>query len=136
MDRDPPIRSDINVTPLVDVCLVLLIIFMVVTPMMVDGVQVAVPETRAPRLMPERRDELEVAIGDDGAVYVGEDPVPAQALGAALRATFHRLPGASVVVKADRRLRYEQVRDLMRMLGEAGWDGAGIETRKLQEGDS
>src|SRR5919112_6873081 len=74
------VRSDINVTPLVDVCLVLLIIFMVVTPMLQNGVDVTLPETVNPDKMPENQKQLTVAIKADGNVFVGQNWVTAENL--------------------------------------------------------
>ena len=67
------VRSDINVTPLVDVCLVLLIIFMVVTPMLQKGVDVSLPETGNPEKMPEGQKQLTVSIKQNGEVWVGQE---------------------------------------------------------------
>src|SRR5947208_17126768 len=64
------IRSEINVTPLVDVCLVLLIIFMVVTPLIQAGVKVNLPQTAKSRPMPGQDDQLTVTIQEDGSVWV------------------------------------------------------------------
>jgi biopolymer transport protein TolR len=128
--RELRIRSEINVTPLVDVCLVLLIIFMVVTPMLVDGVEVALPETTAPDRMPEGGRQLDVSIRQDGSVYVGKQWVPKGELQAALRVLHQEAPERSVVVRADQRLAYVEVRDVMRLVNRAGWTGAGVETRR------
>ena len=78
----PEVRSDINVTPLVDVCLVLLIIFMVVTPLLQKGVNVTLPSTTDPEKMPENQKQLNVAIKfdpaneDGGQVFVSQNWVP------------------------------------------------------------
>ena len=77
---DFAVKSEINVTPLVDVCLVLLIIFMVVTPMLQAGVDVALPETLDPPKMPEGGKQLNIAIKSDGQVYVGQQWVPTESL--------------------------------------------------------
>src|SRR4029079_5578433 len=69
------IRSEINVTPLVDVCLVLLIIFMVVTPMMMAEVKVDLPRTSRATSMAAQSTQLTVAIREDGSVYLGGSPV-------------------------------------------------------------
>lgn len=126
------IKSEINVTPLVDVCLVLLIIFMVVTPILVDGVDVALPETQAPERMPERGEQLDVAIRSDSSVYLDGQWVPAESLLAALSDLHGQAPGRDVVIKADHRLSYDDVRDVMRLVNRAGWSGAGIETRRRE----
>jgi len=126
------IRSEINVTPLVDVCLVLLIIFMVVTPILVDGVEVDLPETAAPERMPEAGGQLDVVIEQDGSIYVGQQWVREESLPAALLGIHDRSPGQAVVIKADRRLAYRDVRRVMQLLNHAGWSGAGIETHKRE----
>ena len=78
------VKSQINVTPLVDVCLVLLIIFMVVTPLLQKGVAVTLPETANPSKMPENAKQLTMAINADGAVFVNQNWVPKESLKATL----------------------------------------------------
>src|SRR5262245_52485478 len=68
-------RSEINVTPLVDVCLVLLIIFMVVAPILHAGVKVDLPKTKEGDSLPDPQTQLNVAIRDDGSVYIGNTRV-------------------------------------------------------------
>src|SRR3979409_327982 len=65
------LTSDINVTPLVDVCLVLLIIFMVVTPMLQKGVPVNLPVTEEPEKTPDTDKQLQISVKSDGTVYLG-----------------------------------------------------------------
>jgi biopolymer transport protein ExbD len=124
------VRSDINVTPLVDVCLVLLIIFMVVTPLLQKGVDVNLPETKNPVQMPEGQKQLDLAVKVDGSVFIGQNWVPRNNLLAALRDVYAQSPEKDVVIKADRRLKYKEVRDVMRIIQQAGFGGAGIEARK------
>jgi biopolymer transport protein ExbD len=128
---DFAVRSEINVTPLVDVCLVLLIIFMVVTPMLQQGVDVALPETIKPDRMPEGGQQLDIAIKQDGTVYVGAQYVPKESLPAALRDIYNQTPEKDVVIKADKRLKYKDVREVMQLVNRAGFPGAGIETHKI-----
>jgi biopolymer transport protein ExbD len=128
------IRSDINVTPLVDVCLVLLIIFMVVTPMLQEGVAVALPETTNPAKMPEGENQLDVAVKADGSVFLNARFVPTSAVVAELADIYRSSPNKSVVVKADGNLKYKQVRDVMRLINEAGFRGVGLVARKLDQG--
>src|SRR5918999_3316748 len=119
------VKGDINVTPLVDVCLVLLIIFMVVTPMLQSGVDVMKPETTNPTKMPENQKQLAVAMKADGSVHIGQHWVPDANLKAHLEQVHAETPDKDVMIKADRRLKYKQVRGLMRMINEAGFSRVG-----------
>ena len=124
------VKSDINVTPLVDVCLVLLIIFMVVTPLLQSGRPVQLPETGNPEKMPEGAKQLSVAIEQDGSVFLGDKWIPDDQLLATFREIYERTPDKNVVIKADRRLKYADVRKLMKMINQAGFSGVGLETHK------
>ncbi|MDP9121003.1 MAG: ExbD/TolR family protein [Acidobacteriota bacterium] len=127
------VRSDINVTPLVDVCLVLLIIFMVVTPMLQKGIDVALPETQQPTKMPEGNKQLTVSVKQDGSVFVGQNWVPDANLPGSLKQIHDQTPDKSVVIKGDRRLKYKQVRQVMRLLNEAGFSRVGLVTEKQKK---
>jgi biopolymer transport protein TolR len=128
------VKSTINVTPLVDVCLVLLIIFMVVTPMLQKGVDVALPETHQPEKMPENSKQLDVSIKQDGSVFVGPNWVPNDQLAGTLKSVHDQTPDKSVVLKGDRRLRYKRVREVMRFINEAGFSRVGLVTEKIKTG--
>ena len=130
------VRSDINVTPLVDVCLVLLIIFMVVTPMLQNGVDVALPQTPKPDKMPENQKQLTVAIKADGSVFLGQNWVPDQNLKAQLEDVHNGSPDKEVIIKADKRLKYKQVRKLMQMINEAGFSRVGVVTEREKTGSA
>lgn len=127
--------AEINVTPMVDVMLVLLIIFMVTAPLLVAGVQVDLPETRAAAL---EQDAEPVAISIDaaGAVFVGDTPVSLDALPARLQqiaASSRQAGGPRILLRADRALDYGRVMAVMGELNRAGLrrialvstDGAG-----------
>src|SRR5579864_2977847 len=94
-------RSEINVTPLVDVCLVLLIIFMVVTPWLRKGIDVALPETRNPGSFPGVRSQLTLSIKSDGNVFVDGTWVPQERLAATLEASHDQAPARPVVIDGD-----------------------------------
>jgi biopolymer transport protein ExbD len=128
------IRGDINVTPLVDVCLVLLIIFMVVTPMLQPGVDVALPQTSSPEKMPETARQLTVSVKQDGNVFVEEKWVPEQDLEARFGEIYTNEPDRQVVVKGDSRLKYKEVRRVMQLLNEAGFGRVGLVTQKEEGG--
>jgi biopolymer transport protein ExbD len=123
------IKSDINFNPLVDVCLVLLIIFMVVTPLL-SNAKVVLPETRTPDMLPEREGQLTVSIEADGNLSIGPRKVAETELGAALAEIHARSPEREVVVKGDRRLAYDRVRQVLRRVNAAGFAKAGLATEK------
>jgi biopolymer transport protein TolR len=125
------VRSEINVTPLVDVCLVLLIIFMVVAPMLNRRIEVLLPETTSPKPL-EVRSQLTLSIKSDGNVFVDGDWVPQERLAATLKARHDVAPARPVVVDGDRRLQYRAVAALLQMVRDAGFDRVGLATDKRQ----
>src|SRR5262245_59479045 len=100
-----PVRSEINVTPLVDVCLVLLIIFMVVTPMLQKRVDVNLPETGRPEKVQEGENQLTIAIKADGQVFINENWQPKESFEARMKEIFDQTPEKDVRIKADRYLK-------------------------------
>jgi biopolymer transport protein ExbD len=130
------VRSDINVTPLVDVCLVLLIIFMVVTPMLQKGVDVSLPATANPTKMPENAKQLTMAIRQDGSIFVNQNWVPKENLKGTLAEVHTSTPDKDVIIKADRRLKYKDVRSLMQFVNEAGFSHVGLVTEKRKRSSS
>jgi len=124
------VRSDINVTPLVDVCLVLLIIFMVVTPMLQKGVDVTLPETHNPDKMPEGSKQMNVSIKADGSIFVNSNWVPKDNVKASLTQIHTETPDKTIVIKADKRLKYREVRRVMEMINDAGFCRVGVITEK------
>jgi biopolymer transport protein TolR len=109
--------AEINVTPMVDVMLVLLIIFMVTAPLLATGVQVDLPESKAAALE-QNEEPVAISIDPAGNVFVGDAPIAIDALGARLRqiaAASHEQGGPRIFLRADRRLAYGRV---MRVMGE------------------
>jgi biopolymer transport protein TolR len=124
------VKSDINVTPLVDVCLVLLIIFMVVTPLLTQGHPVQLPETANPDKMPQGAKQLNLALEQDGSVFLEDKWLPEDQVLAKLQEIHENTPDKEVVIKADRRIKYAEVRKLMKAVNQAGFPGAGLVTQK------
>jgi biopolymer transport protein TolR len=113
--RAPPM-SEINVTPLVDVMLVLLIIFMVTAPLLVAGVQVDLPDAKSPSLSQDQ-EPVQLSIDGDRRIFIGEEEVPLEALTSRMQA-LAQVGGEAprLYVRADRTLDYGLV---MRVVGDA-----------------
>ena len=116
--------AEINVTPLVDVMLVLLIIFMVTAPLLTAGVPVDLPDSRANPLNQEQRDPVTVSMDGDGSIYVGENLVDAASLPDRFAAIAADTSGEgsppAVLLRADRSLDYGAVMQVMGELNRAG----------------
>ncbi len=119
--------SDINVTPLVDVMLVLLIIFMVTVTLPAVGVPVELPESRAAPVE-EKPDQITVSIDASGTIYIEDAPVPAGGLPAALEALNRGGEQPLVVLRGDRSLDYGRVMQVMGELGRAGFTSISLVT--------
>jgi biopolymer transport protein TolR len=126
------IRSDINVTPLVDVCLVLLIILMVVTPILHAGVKVDLPRTAKASPLPAEQSHLAVSIVEDGSVYVRNNRVADADLSDFLTALHAAEPDREVIVRGDRRLGYERVSEVLAILSEVGFKRVGLVTERRE----
>jgi biopolymer transport protein TolR len=124
------VRAEINVTPLVDVTLVLLIIFMVVTPMIVRGVSVDLPLTSHHDRKNDDNKDVIVSINASGDVYLNADKVPLAGLGAAVAEERRRYPEKGVFVKADRRIRYGTAREVMEAIHRAGVEDVQLGTEE------
>ena len=121
-------RGDINVTPLVDVCLVMLIIFMVVTPMLQSGVDVALPPGAAAEEKKGTEEDLVISIKQDGSTFVNQSWIPDKDLTRYLEAEYAKGPGRAVMLKADARLQYGKVRQVMKSANEAKFNQVAILT--------
>ena len=119
------LRAEINVTPLVDVCLVLLIIFMVVTPLL-DRSSVALPRTAAPPPFPATARQLVITLDAVGGLSLAGRRLAAAEASGALAAAWRREPDRSVVLRADRALPYRTVRQAMRTVEQAGFGRLGL----------
>ena len=121
-------NSDINVTPFVDIMLVLLIIFMVAAPLMTVGVPVELPKTAANALPSEQEEPLSVTITAEGRVMVMTTEVPEADLVNRLRAIAAERAGDRVFLRADGGVSYAQVVQVMGALNRAGFGNIGLVT--------
>ncbi len=128
------VKGDINVTPLVDVCLVLLIIFMVVTPMLQAGMDVMLPEGPHAEKKPGEEEDLVISIKNDGTVFVGQDWIPDRDLTTYLTAEYQKNPARTVMLKADRRLNFGKIRTVMQAANDAQFTQVAILTENKQAG--
>jgi biopolymer transport protein TolR len=124
------VNSEINVTPMVDVMLVLLIIFMVVTPMLQKGVSVDKAQVNNPTPMEDadKEDALLVSITRDGIVYLGSDKIDVDSLTTKVRDRLANKPDKRVYVKSDRRARFGGVVQIVDAVRAAGVDDLGLLT--------
>ncbi len=120
--------AEINVTPMVDVMLVLLVIFMVAAPMMTAGVPVKLPETAAGALPAEQEAPLAITITADGRVMLQTSEVPADQLIAKLRAIAAEREGDKIFLRADGAVPYARVAEVMGALNAAGFRNIGLVT--------
>ena len=131
------LNSEINVTPLVDVCLVLLIIFMVVTPMLQKGVPVNLPVTEDPEKTPDTEKQLQISVKADGTVYVGPTVVRKDQVQSQLEEIHARTPDREIAVKGDRLVKYGDVLDVLKAAREVGFNDVGLIAQpKKQQGSA
>ncbi|HKD20016.1 MAG TPA: biopolymer transporter ExbD [Thermoanaerobaculia bacterium] len=134
--RRDKLQSDINVTPLVDVCLVLLIIFMVVTPLLQKGVSVQIPQGENPDKKPENSKQRLISVSYSTPVaYYIDDPKPKSKaeFQSALDELYQRNPSSELVIKADRRLKYGDVKEVFKMTKDAGFQDVGLIAERKQK---
>ncbi len=130
------VNSNINVTPMVDVMLVLLIVFMVITPMLQHGVSVDMAKVDNPIPMPDadKEDALLIAVMRDGQIYFGTDVVKADELSSKVKDRLANRVDKRVFIKADARAKYGNVVDVVDNVRSAGVDDVGLLTEQKQTG--
>jgi biopolymer transport protein ExbD/biopolymer transport protein TolR len=133
--KAPPPVADINVTPMVDVMLVMLIIFMVITPMLSKGVSVDMAKTRNPIAMQaaDKEDAVVVAVTRDGKVFLGSNQTPSDQLPNKVKDMLSGKLDKTVYLKSDARSRYEKVVEVVDNLRSAGVDQLGLLTEEVKE---
>jgi biopolymer transport protein TolR len=130
------VNSNINVTPMVDVMLVLLIIFMVITPMLQNKVAVDMAKVENPTPMPDadKEDAIVVAITRDGGVFLGQNKIATSELGSKVRDKLADTPGKTIFIRADARAQFRAVEDAIDAVRSAGVDEVGLLTNKRDAG--
>ena len=130
------VNSDINVTPMVDVMLVLLIIFMVITPMLQKGVSVDLAKTNNPIPMQDadKEDAMLVAVTRDGKVFFGSDQISTDQLTNKIKDKIANKVDKTVYIKADARAKYGYVVDVVDNVRSAGVDKVGLLTEQRKQG--
>ena len=119
-------QATINVTPLVDVVLVLLIIFMVMAPQMRKGPDVNLPNTAKPNSQGDERGRILVSVDESGGLWVNDRPVTAEHFDEALRAAVGAEPNPRIVIRGDAKLNFREVREAMVAVEQGGFRGVGL----------
>jgi biopolymer transport protein ExbD len=127
------VKAEINVTPLVDVVLVLLIIFMVVTPMLQKGQAVRLPQTDNPEKKAEEKSQIMVAVSEKKDYWVDKVKCTEAQFPQTIKEAFERNLNASVLLKADAHLTYGDVKKTMMKIRDAGFNNVGLVTEKRQK---
>jgi biopolymer transport protein ExbD len=120
------VASTPNVTPMIDVMLVLLIIFMVVTPMLQKGVPVNLPVTEDPEKTPDTEKQLQISVKADGSVYLGPNVVRKDQVDSELKTIHDHTPDREIAVKGDKKVKYGDVLDVLRACREVGFNNVGL----------
>ena len=120
--------SEINVTPFVDVMLVLLIVFMVTAPLLTVGIPVDLPKVKADALT-DQKDPIEITVKLDGSVYLGESTVEVENLIPRLNAITDQNTKARIYVRGDRVVAYGRVMEIMSLINSAGYIKVALVTQ-------
>lgn len=129
------IKSDINMTPLIDVLLVLLIIFMVITPLTPKGLETLVPQPNPNQQQPESADRtVVIIINRDKSMLINTEPTDKQRLGNRLMDIFKTRAEKVIFVKGDPDLEFREIADAIDIAKGAGIDKIGLMTAKLEAG--
>jgi biopolymer transport protein ExbD/biopolymer transport protein TolR len=122
--------ADINVTPLVDVVLVLLIIFMVTAPVLQSGIEVSVPKTKTVKEITEER--LVITIDKEQKVFLGNDPVNINEIGQRIRSKMRDPEGQAIYIRSDENVPFGAFATVMDAVKQAGFGNVSIVTQPIQ----
>jgi biopolymer transport protein ExbD/biopolymer transport protein TolR len=123
---------EINITPLVDVVLVLLIIFMVVAPAISEGAQIELPKVLTPDAKPKDMDPIEATIAEDGTIIVEDQRIALKDLRPTLERLHAEKPERSLMLKADERSHYKKLRETFAMIQDIGFKGVLLKVVQKQ----
>jgi biopolymer transport protein ExbD/biopolymer transport protein TolR len=123
--------ADINITPLVDVVLVLLIIFMVTAPVLQSGIEVSVPKTRTVKQITEER--LVITINKDQRVFLGNEAINIHEIGSRLRQRIRDPRNQLIFVRADENVPFGAFATVMDAVKQAGFSNVSIVTQPIEE---
>ena len=124
--------SEINVTPFVDVMLVLLIVFMVTAPLLTVGIKVDLPKVKATALT-DIKDPIEITVKLDGEVYIGESKVEVENLIPRLNAITEQNTEARIYIRGDRVVAYGRIMEIMSIINSAGYIKVALITQNLDQ---
>ena len=124
--------SEINVTPFVDVMLVLLIVFMVTAPLLTVGIKVDLPKVEATALT-DIKDPIEITVKLDGEVYIGESKVEIENLIPRLNAITEQNTEARIYIRGDRVVAYGRIMEIMSIINSAGYIKVALITQNLEQ---
>ena len=124
--------SEINVTPFVDVMLVLLIVFMVTAPLLTVGIKVDLPKVKATALT-DIKDPIEITVKLDGEVYIGESKVEVENLIPRLNAITEQNKEARIYIRGDRVVAYGRIMEIMSIINSAGYIKVALITQNLEQ---
>ncbi len=124
--------SEINVTPFVDVMLVLLIVFMVTAPLLTVGIKVDLPKVKATALT-DIKDPIEITVKLDGEVYIGESKVEVENLIPRLNAITEQNTEARIYIRGDRVVAYGRIMEIMSIINSAGYIKVALITQNIEQ---
>ena len=124
--------AEINVTPFVDVMLVLLIVFMVAAPLLTAGVPIDLPDSKAKALNQEDNKPLEVSLSNDGKIFVGETEVKRARLIQLLGSLTNNDPNRRIYIRADRKMDYGKVMNILGDINGAGFQKVALISNSSQ----
>ena len=129
------VKSDINITPLVDVVLVLLIIFMVITPLLQRGKAVQLPKAKLVSEL-KQGDPILLSVTRDKKIYIDKNEVKKESLAEALTAEMASMPGSPILLKGDRELDYKTIREVILEVTKTHVMGVSLAASELKEKES